>query len=154
MCYALLRSWPSGDSSRDAFVVQWDFAQVDVLWINCEVITKHLQRVIALRLFSSYLFSFFPFFKKGTKKMVTTLSSNYSSFRETCLICLLSSVLCQVGFDQMLSCRHSIVSIQSELVTSELWSVIWSRSHCSSSFLFIDFYSDFHFCPGLSLRAS
>jgi len=66
--------------------------------------------------------------------MVTLLSSNYSSLRETCLICLLSSALCQVGFDQMRSCQHSVVSIQSELVTSELWSVIWSRSHCSSSF--------------------
>lgn len=52
--------------------------------------------------------------------MATPLSSNYSSFRETCLIWLLSSALCQVGFDQMCSCQHSVVSIQSKLVTSEL----------------------------------
>lgn len=119
------------------FSFQWDFAQVDALWIYCEVVTKHLQRVVALRLFSSFLFSFFFFFffsLRREQKMVTLLSSNYSSFRETCLICLLSSVLCQVGFDQTRSCQHSVVSIHSKLVTSELWSVIWSRSHCSSSF--------------------
>lgn len=121
--------------ASELFSFQWDFAQVDALWIYCEVVTKHLQRVIALRLFSFGFFPFFFFFPlRKEQKMATLLSSNYSSFRETCLICLLSSALCQVGFDQMCSCQHSVVSIQSKLVTSELWSVIRSRSHCSSSF--------------------
>ena len=45
---------------------QWDFAQVDALRVYCGVVSKHLQRVIALRTCFSFLFFLF-LLKKGTK---------------------------------------------------------------------------------------
>lgn len=140
-----------GTWASQLLLFQWDFAQVDALWIYCEVVTTQSQ---SKRLFSSFLFPFFSpfFFLRREQNVVTLLSCNYSSFRETCLTCLLSFALCQVGFDQMRSCQHSVVSIQSKLVTSELWSVIWSRSHCFSSFSLYWFPFSFSLLP-LSLTA-